>query len=315
MKILITGAAGAIGSHVAEHFAKQGHMVTGVDCLTPYYDIAIKKINIRDIEAQGVRVVFDDLATGNLNALINDSEIIFHFAAQPGISATTPFEEYVRNNITATHHLLEAARQAPRLQGVVYVSTSSIYGTHAHEDETTDPRPTSYYGVTKLAAEQLALAYYRTFGVPVTALRLFSVYGERERPEKLYHKLIRSIFNDQDFPLHEGSEHHIRSYTHVADIVQACDLVLNNLTPSFGEIFNIGTDTTVTTGEGISIIEKLIGKKAHIVTVPRRVGDQVETGAKIAKARKVFGYNPMISIEDGLAREVNWYRDKIHGTI
>jgi nucleoside-diphosphate-sugar epimerase len=315
MKILVTGVAGAIGSHVAEYFASLGHEVIGVDILTPYYDRAIKEINLADVVASGVKVHLCDLAEDDLTHFMSGVDIVLHFAAQPGISVTTPFEDYVRNNITATHRLLEASRKDLGLKGFVHISTSSIYGARADGDETTEPKPTSYYGVTKLAAEQLALSYHREMGLPVTVLRLFSVYGPRERPEKLYHKLIKSILEDKDFPIHEGSEHHVRSYTNIEDIIQACDLVVKNIELVNGEIFNIGNDQTVTTGEGIKVIERLIGKPARLIIVPRRHGDQAETSARIEKARRILGYAPRVGIEEGLAKQIAWYREKLHNKL
>lgn len=315
MKILITGVAGAIGSHVAEHFAKLGHNVIGIDALTPYYDKRIKEINLADIAKSGVGVHVADLATDDLVPFLERVDVVFHFAAQPGILSTTDFEDYVRNNIVATHRLLEASKINVALKGFIHISTSSVYGSVAYGNETVEVKPTSIYGVTKLAAEQLALSYYREFGFPVTVLRLFSVYGPRERPEKLYHKLIRSILEERDFNIYEGSEQHVRSYSNIKDIVDACDLVLKNLDKTVGEIFNIGTDQTVTTGEGIKTIERLMGKSARLVVVPRRQGDQKETGANIEKARRVLGYNPKVSIEEGLSEEIAWYKEKIHGKL
>ncbi|HBH71696.1 MAG: Nucleoside-diphosphate-sugar epimerase [Parcubacteria group bacterium GW2011_GWC1_42_11] len=315
MKILVTGVAGAIGSHVAEHFAKLGHEVVGVDILTDYYDRAIKEINLADVSASGVEVHLADLVVDDIDHFMDGVDVVFHFAAQPGISATTPLETYVLNNIIATHRLLEAASKVSGLKGFVHISTSSIYGAHAYGDETVEVKPTSYYGVTKLAAEQLALSYYRERGLPVVALRLFSVYGPRERPEKLYHKLIKSILEDKDFPLHDGSEHHVRSYTNVDDIVQACDLVVKSLDAAIGEIFNIGTDKTVTTGDGIKIIEQILGKPARIVVTPKRPGDQKETGANIGKARRILGYDPKVGVRDGLEQQVVWYKDKLHNKL
>ncbi len=192
------------------------------------------------------------------------------------------------------------------------ISTSSIYGARADSDETVEPRPTSYYGVTKLAAEQLALSYWRERGLPVSVLRLFSVYGERERPEKLYHKLIRNILNDEPFTLHEGSELHRRSYTHVSDVVQACLQVLQKMEIARGEIFNIGGGKIITTAEGIALIENILGKKAIIKKVPKRPGDQLETSAQIDKARRLLGYKPMMQPEEGLRLQVQWYKEKLH---
>lgn len=315
MKILVTGVAGALGSHVAEYFSGLGHEVIGVDILTPYYDRAIKEINLADVVASGVQVHICDLVEDDLSHFMRGVDVVFHFAAQPGISSTTSFEDYVRNNITATHRLLEAARKISGLKSFVHISTSSIYGARAGGDETTEPKPTSYYGVTKLAAEQLALSYHREMGLPVTVLRLFSVYGPRERPEKLYHKLIKSILEDKEFPIHEGSEHHIRSYTHVEDVIQACGLIVKNIDLANGEIFNIGNDKTVTTGEGIKVIERIIGKPARLVVVPRRRGDQAETSAQIEKARRILGYTPRIGIEEGLTKQIAWYKEKLHNKL
>ena len=249
------------------------------------------------------------MASDELGAAVADVDVVFHSAAQPGLSAVCSFGTYARNNLTATYRLLEAANQAPSLRGFVNISTSSVYGAFATGDESTEPKPTSYYGVTKLAAEQLALSYQRTRGLPACSLRLFSVYGPRERPEKLYSKLIRAIFEDRGFPLYEGSEHHLRSYTYVGDIVDGFVAVLDNLDRCVGEILNLGTDSTITTGEGIAIVEEIIGKSARIVQVPKRAGDQIRTEANIEKARALLGYNPATMPREGLAAQVAWYRD------
>ncbi len=311
MKIVVTGAAGAIGSHVAEAFKKKGHDVVGIDAITDYYAPEIKEITVADLKKAGIAVLRKNLAKDDVSSDIADADIVFHFAAQPGISAATPLEKYVDNNIYATERLLQAVLASKRLKLFVHISTSSIYGARADSDETAEPKPTSYYGVTKLAAEQLALSYFRDKGLPVSVLRLFSVYGERERPEKLYHKVIRNIYNDEPFTLYEGSDKHRRSYTHVSDVVAACLLVADKADKVKGEVFNIGTDKTITTGEGLALIEKIVGKKINRKIVPKRAGDQLETAAKIDKARKVLGYDPKVEPKEGLRRQVEWYKEKI----
>ncbi|HEY0734485.1 MAG TPA: NAD-dependent epimerase/dehydratase family protein [Herpetosiphonaceae bacterium] len=313
MNILVTGAAGFIGSHLAERLVALGHTVRGVDSLTDYYARGLKELNIRDIQQQGVTFMPLDLAQDDLSAALRDVQIVYHLAAQPGLSATTTFETYVRNNITATHRLLEAAKASPSFQGLLNISTSSVYGYDATGDETAEPKPTSFYGVTKLAGEQLVLAYARDHGMPNCSLRLFSVYGPRERPEKLYHGLIRSMFEDREFPIFEGSEEHVRSYTYVGDIVDGLVLALEHVDQCKGEIFNIGSDTAITTGEGIRLIEEIIGKPARLVRKPRRTGDQLKTHANIDKARRVLGYRPTTSAREGLAAEVEWYRQQVLG--
>jgi nucleoside-diphosphate-sugar epimerase len=315
MDVLVTGAAGFIGSHLAERLIDLGHSVRGLDCFTDYYSTALKRLNADQIKDRGVAFFQLDLAEDDLSAAVRDVEFVYHSAAQPGISATTPFETYVRNNVTATYRLLEALEDSPSFRGLIYISTSSVYGADASGDETTEPRPTSFYGVTKLAAEQLALAYTRDRGLPTCSLRLFSVYGPRERPDKLYSKLIRCILEDKVFPLCEGSETHQRSYTYVGDAVDGLTSALDNFGRCTGEIFNIGTDVTHTTAEAISTVEEVIGKPARKATAPRRPGDQLKTHANIEKARRILGYSPTTTLRQGVQKTVEWYGRHILGRI
>jgi len=315
MNILVTGAAGFIGSHLAERLIDLGHSVQGLDCFTDYYARVLKELNASQIRDKGVVLLPLDLAEDDLSSAVRDIEIVYHVAAQPGISATTTFETYVRNNITATYRLLEAVKSSPSLRGFINISTSSVYGADATGDETTEPKPTSYYGVTKLAAEQLVLAHTRDQGFPACSLRLFSVYGPRERPEKLYSRLIRCILEDREFPLCEGSEHHLRSYTYVGNAIDGLVAALDNFDRYIGEIFNIGTDVTLTTEEGMRTVEEVIGKPARITRVPRRAGDQLKTHANIEKARRLLDYNPTTTLQEGLEQEVEWYKQHVLGKI
>jgi nucleoside-diphosphate-sugar epimerase len=311
MKIVVTGAAGFIGSHWAEKLAREGHEVVGIDNFNDYYDPALKERNAAEVTAAGARIERLDLAEADLSAVLAGTGFIYHLAAQPGISATTSFETYMRNNLIATHRLLLAAQAVPSLQCFVNIATSSVYGRQATDSEDTPPKPTSYYGVTKLAAEQLVLAKQREEGFPGCSLRIFSVYGPRERPDKLYTKLINNILTDTPFPLFEDSEHHSRSFTYVGDIMAGFSAVLRQPDRAIGEIFNIGSDSEITTGEGIAIVEDIIGKKAIIQRVPKRPGDQLQTRANIAKARRVLGYEPRTTMRQGLARHVTWCRERL----
>ena len=311
MKIAVTGAAGFIGSHLAETLARQGHTVVGIDSFTDYYAAQLKLANAEDIESAGVALHRLDLATDDLTPALQDVEFVFHLAGQPGISATVPLADYVRNNLVAMDKLLLACQRQKSLRCFVNVSTSSVYGRHAYDTEETPPKPTSYYGVTKLAAEQLALAFQREQGFPACSLRIFSVYGPRERPEKLYPKLIRSILTGTPFPLYEGSQNHSRSYTFVNDIIQGFLAVLENPDQVIGEIINMGSDVEMTTGQGIALIEEIMGKKAMLDIRPKRPGDQLHTCANIGKARKLLGYEPLTRLEDGLKAEVDWYVNRI----
>jgi nucleoside-diphosphate-sugar epimerase len=315
MKILVTGAAGFVGSHLVERLTGLGHTVVGLDAFNDYYARALKDLNASDVRAAGAELLTLDLACDDLTQAVEGVEVVYHLAAQPGISATTPYSQYVRNNLDATYRLLEAVKKQSTLQCFVNIATSSIYGENATDSEETPPKPTSYYGVTKLAAEQLALAYWRDQKVPACSLRLFSVYGERERPEKLYPKLINAILADKPFPLFEGSERHSRSFTYVGDIVDGFVAVLNHLDVCVGEIFNIGSDIEITTGDGIAIVEEILGKKVRIDRKGRRPGDQLKTHANIEKARRVLGYAPHTTPREGLQAEVEWFKERIFGKI
>lgn len=311
MKVLVTGAAGFIGSHLSEVLSEMGHKVIGIDNFNPYYAPELKRLNAKEIAAKGVQIFEADLVTDDLSEIVSDVEFVYHLAAQPGIFATTTYEQYVRNNLTATHNLLEAVKNLSNLKCFVNVATSSIYGKFACDAEDVAPKPTSYYGVTKLAAEQLVLAYHREQGFPACSLRIFSVLGPRERPEKLYTKLIRSILMDEAFPLFEDSLNHLRSYTPISDIIAGFKLVFNQPKKVIGEIFNIGSDKEITTKDGIAIVEKIMGKKARFDIKPKRPGDQLHTRANINKARRILGYEPRTSLEEVLRTQITWYKEKI----
>lgn len=312
MKILVTGAAGFIGSHLSERLVGLGHDVIGIDNFNSHYPKELKDENVRDIEKVGVKFLELDLAEDNLTEAVESVEIVYHLAAQPGISSKVSLEQYVKNNIVATQKLLEALEKSDSLKLFVNTATSSVYGAHATDSEDAAPKPTSNYGVTKLAAEQLVLSWQRDKGFPACSIRPFSIYGPRERPEKLYPRLIRAILDDSYFlPLYEGSTAHIRSYTYVSDLIDGYVSVLENIDKCVGEIFNMGTDKVITTGEGIKIVEEIMGKEAKKKEMPKRAGDQLETRATIGKAKKILGYNPSITPEEGLAKEIEWYKEKI----
>ncbi len=308
MKIIVTGAAGFIASQLAETLIKAGHEVIGLDSFTDYYDRRQKEYNAAAVRAAGVQLIEFDLATDDLRPYVDGVEVVYHVAAQPGISATTPFSDYQRNNIEATYRLLEAVKNQRNLGLFVNVGTSSIYGLKATEPETAVPEPVSYYGVTKLTAEQMVLSYQRSQGLPACSLRLFSVYGPRERPDKLYPRLIRSILQDIPFPLFAHSREHSRSFTYVGDIIQGFMRVLNTEN-AIGEIINIGSDVEMTTGEAIDIVESLMGKPAKFDLKPARPGDQEKTHANIDKARRLLGFEPQTAFHEGIQQEIAWMED------
>ncbi|MBT0608650.1 NAD-dependent epimerase/dehydratase family protein [Aequorivita echinoideorum] len=310
MKILLTGAAGFIGSHTAERLCAMGHQVIGVDNFSEYYDISLKKLNAEALTDAGITVMEMDLRTANLKEkLQSDFDIIFHFAAHPGISANSTFEDYFSNNILATQHLIEYAEGCSNKPFFVNIATSSIYGLEATFPEDVPPKPASWYGVTKLAAEQLVLAKSRENKIKATSLRLYSVYGPRERPDKLYTSLIDCALNDKPFPLFDGSEKHLRSFTYVQDIVDGIVSVIGKEDLCNGEIFNLGTEVENTTAQGIAAVEEILQKKIKTENKPPRAGDQSRTKANIDKARKLLNYNPKTTLMEGLEAQVLWFKE------
>ena len=306
MQIVVTGAAGFVGSHLCERLAALNYNVVGVDSFSDHYPVWMKERNARELADAGVRVERLDLACDKLEGALADAEIVFHLAAQPGIAARVPPDAYVRNNLVATRALLEACASCKRRPFLVNISTSSVYGRRATAEETAEPEPISYYGETKLAAEQLALTYWRERRLPVCSMRLFSVYGPRERPEKLYMKLTSSILQGEEFPLYDGSLHHKRAYTFVDDAVAGLLAVLDHRDRCVGEIFNIGSDIETTTRRGIEIVEEILSQKARLRILPPRPGDQTHTRANIDKAKTILGFAPNTGLEDGLNTQITW---------
>ncbi|WP_053972460.1 NAD(P)-dependent oxidoreductase [Mangrovimonas sp. ST2L15] len=309
MKILVTGAVGFIGSHTSERLQKLGHQVIGVDNFSPYYSEELKKLNEKALNDLGISVLQLDLREANLiEKLPTDVEYIFHYAAQPGISSTSTFEDYFSNNIIATKNLIDYALQLPNLKMFVNIGTSSIYGLEATYPEERAPKPASHYGVTKLAAEQLVLQKSREKQMKGCSLRLYSVIGPRERPEKMYTKLIANGLNDEAFPLFEGSDKHLRSFTYVGDIVDGVVSVIGKESQVDGEVINLGTEVEHTTQEGIEAVEKVLGKQIEINVIPKRPGDQLRTKANIDKARKLLDYNPQTTLLEAVEKQVAWYK-------
>lgn len=309
MKILITGAAGFIGSHAAERLQSMGHQVIGWDNFSNYYDVSLKERTAKSLERQGIVIQRVDLVHDDLLALWpEDVSFVFHFAAQPGISQTSTFESYLNNNFIATQRMLTVLEQLDQPPYVVNIATSSVYGLVATKDESAAPEPASWYGVTKLAAEQLVMAYVRRGFIKGTSLRLYSVYGPRERPDKLYTRLIDCGLNQREFTLYKGSEAHRRSFTYVGDIVTGIVAVLNAADACSGAIINLGSDREHSTGEGIETVERLLGREIRKKIMPPRPGDQDRTMAVIDKARQLLAYTPETSLEQGLSAQIEWFK-------
>lgn len=310
MKILITGVAGFIGSHCAERLLENGHDVIGIDNFSDYYSLDLKTKNATAVESKGGKILKVDLRSEDFaKDLDADFDYIFHFAAQPGISQTSTFEDYFSNNVIATKNLIDFALSCKGLKLFINIGTSSIYGLEATFPESIAPKPASHYGVTKLAAEQLVLQKSREKQMQSCSLRLYSVIGPRERPEKMYTKLIDLGLKDEAFPLFSGSEKHLRSFTYVGDIVDGIVSVIGNEAKVDGEIINLGTEVEHTTQDGIDAVAKVIGKPIKIEVKPKRAGDQLRTKANIDKARKLLDYNPQTTLLESVEAQVKWFKE------
>ena len=310
MTILVTGAAGFIGSHTAERFLSLGHKVICIDNFNEYYDVELKHKNALAVKEGGGEFVVMDLREEKaFEQLPKEIDYIFHFAAQPGISSTSTFEDYFTNNVIATKNLIDYALTINNLKLFVNIGTSSIYGLEATFSEDIAPKPASHYGVTKLAAEQLVLQKSREKQMKACSLRLYSVIGPRERPEKMYTKLIANGLHGKAFPLYEGSDVHLRSFTYVGDIVDGIVSVITNEDEVDGEVINLGTEVEHTTQEGIDTVAKVLGIDIKVEVVPKRAGDQFRTKANIDKARRLLNYDPTTSLLDSVRSQVIWYKE------
>lgn len=312
MRCVVTGAAGFIGSHLVEELLRLGHEVVGIDAFIPYYPEAIKQRNLRAATDQrGYQFHRLDLRTDALDEAIQGSDIIFHLAAMAGLLRSwTDFDLYASCNIQATHRLLEAAhRSCPNLQRFVYASTSSVYGKYASGDESLPTRPTSPYGVTKLAGENLCRAFAETRNLPLVVLRYFSVYGPRQRPDMGYHLFIKAMLTGTPITV-TGDGRQVRGNTYFSDAVAAT--VAAGLRALPGETYNVGGGESASVWDILSKLETIIGTKPVTKLAPERPGDQRHTFADTTKLRRHLGWEPAVGLDEGLARQVQWQRDELH---
>ncbi|AFZ00572.1 NAD-dependent epimerase/dehydratase family protein [Calothrix sp. PCC 6303] len=310
-KNIVTGVAGFIGSHIAENLLKQGQQVIGVDEINDYYDPIFKQKNIAHLQSYpGFEFIERDIQLLNWQKLLQDTEVVYHQAAQAGVRASwgQGFRSYTERNINATQILLEAAKDATTLKRLVFASSSSVYGdaetfpTH----EGICPAPVSPYGITKLAAESLCGLYYKNFGVPFVALRYFTVYGPRQRPDMAFHKFFKAVIEDQAIPVF-GDGEQTRDFTYVSDAV-AANLAAATIPEAVGQIFNIGGGSRVILSEVLNMMEQIVGKPIKRNFIDRAIGDARHTGADIFKAQKLLGWQPQVSLREGLSQEWQWLK-------
>lgn len=305
---IVTGAAGFIGSHLAEALLEQGNRVIGIDQFNDYYDPILKRKNIALLQQYpSFRLINADIQFLDWQALLIDVEVVYHQAAQAGVRASwgQGFRSYTERNLNATQIILEAAKESS-LKRFVFASTSSVYGNAETlpTPETLCPQPVSPYGITKLAAERLCWLYQQNFGVPVTALRYFTVYGPRQRPDMAFHKFFRAATAEEPISIY-GDGQQTRDFTFVSDIV-AANLAAAIVPEAVGEVFNIGGGSRVVLAKVLDKMEEIVGHPIHKKYVEKARGDARHTGADVSKARKILGYDPKVSLEEGLSQEWEW---------
>jgi nucleoside-diphosphate-sugar epimerase len=309
-RALVTGVAGFIGSHLAERLLATGADVIGVDCFTPYYDPAIKRSNLRGVlDHDRFRLAELDLSTDDLTALPEVDEV-FHLAAQAGVRASwgSEFEVYTRHNLVATQRLLEHYRLRPPRR-VVYASSSSIYGDSERfpTAEGERPRPYSPYGVTKLAAEHLGLLYQRNFDLPVVALRFFTVYGPRQRPDMAFHRFIEAALAGRPLGvLGDGAQS--RDFTFISDCVDGILRAKDHGVA--GKVYNLGSGSPHTVAGVLELLAEILGGGLQMENLPSMPGDVRRTAADIDLARSELGYEPRTPLAEGLAAQVEWHRGR-----
>jgi len=308
MNILVTGGAGFIGSHLVEKLSQRGDAVTVVDDFNDFYNPTFKRNNVRGFAKQ-VEVLEMDIGA-DLRPTFDARrfDLIIHLAARAGVRPSLEQPQlYTRTNIVGTQNLLELAREFS-VKKFVFASSSSVYGVNQKVPFSEDDpifKPISPYAATKLAGEALCHVYHHLYGIDMVCLRFFTVYGPRQRPDLAIRKFTQAILAGEPVTVFgDGSTR--RDYTYIDDILQG---ILACLERSLGyEIINLGESRTVELRELVQLLEKTIGKKAKIRSLPTQPGDVPITYADISKAKRLLGYQPKIGIEAGVQKFVDWFQ-------
>jgi nucleoside-diphosphate-sugar epimerase len=304
--IVITGAAGFIGSSLTDRLLAEGHDVVGIDSFEDYYAREQKEANLAGAQTDPAFTLLEaDLLDADLPEVLEGAACVYHLAAQAGVRSSwgASFETYVRNNVSATQRLLEACLAAGS-PPVVYASSSSVYGDQDElplREEMT-PRPRSPYGVTKLAGEHLCLLYTANHGLHTVSLRFFTVYGPRQRPDMAFHKFIRAMREGRPIVMY-GDGTQTRDFTYIDDIVEG--LVRAAQAPA-GSVMNIGGGNRVTLAEAVATLGKVIGREPVIERRDKEAGDVRDTLADVSRLAGAVGYRPSTTLAAGLARECEW---------
>jgi nucleoside-diphosphate-sugar epimerase len=304
MRVVVTGAAGFVGSHVAEALIAAGHEVVGIDAFIDYYPRSLKEDNLAQLQLDPMfRLCEADLRTALLEPVLEGADVVIHEAAMAGLPRSwTEFETYLTCNVLGTERLLAAAR-AVGVPRYLHISTSSVYGLEAVGDETRPTRPISPYGVTKLAAEHLVEAFVDTYGFNASILRYFSIFGPRQRPDMAYSIFIDALLAGQPITIF-GDGEQSRTNTFVSDAVAGTIAAIDGA--AAGETYNIGGGEPITVNEAIRTLAAFLEVTPDLRHEAARAGDQRHTAADTTKARLAFGYAPTVGPRDGLVRQARW---------
>lgn len=310
MRVVVTGAAGFIGSHLSERLVADGHDVLGLDSFTDYYSRDSKE---RNLEAARAHRNFSfeelDLVVADLKAALEGAEVVYHLAGQPGVRPSWghQFDNYARDNILATQRLLEHLKGSP-LRRFVFAGSSSVYGDAESfpTRESALPRPVSPYGVTKLAAEHLAFLYTRNFGLPVVSVRYFTVYGPRQRPDMAFSRFMSALSAGEPIEVY-GDGEQTREFTYVSDAVEGT--IKAAAADVAGQVFNLGGGSRVTINKVLATLGEISGLEVRREELPLAPGDPRHTGASINLARERLAWEPRVGLRDGLRKQWEWFRD------
>ncbi len=306
-KVLVTGCAGFIGSHLTQRLLQDGHGVIGIDGFLDNYDVSLKLRNLSLIGPQPQFTFHSSpLQKEKWDQWLDGVEVIYHLAALPGVRSSwgKAFADYVNHNILATQQMLDACLRKPSLACIVVSSSSSVYGTMkgSYTDEQAPINPISPYGVTKAAMEQICRVYVEAHQLPIVMLRYFTVYGPRQRPDMAFQRFLRQMLKGEPVTIF-GDGQQTRDFTYVSDAVEA-----NLLAAQFGkpgEVFNVGGDREIRLLDVVELIGKLMNQEPKIAFSPSQAGDSRRTCADINLAAKRLGYAPRVTIEQGLRKQLD----------
>ena len=309
-RVAVTGAAGFIGSHLCERLLSDGHDVVGIDSFTDHYERSRKESNLLVSKSnRNFRFEELDLVDGDagLRRALSGAKVVFHLAGQPAVRPSwgLHFDRYVRDNVIATQRLLEVFREMP-VDRLVFGGSSSVYGDAEMfpTKENALPRPLSPYGVTKLGAEHLTHVYMRSFGIPAVSLRYFTVYGPRQRPDMAFSRFMEAITAGEEIEVY-GDGEQTREFTYVSDAVDGT--VKAARADVVDQVFNLGGGSRVTVNHVLATLEEISGKPVRRRYLPAVPGDPRHTGASINLARERLGWEPRVSLRDGLSKQWRWF--------